>query len=257
MNAEEANLILQCRRARGQDDHDSAIREALAFISGDAAAMELLRREAELDALTGERLRSVEPPADLRRKILVGAKVSRPRPAWHRPAWIAAAAALAAAIPVALHYSATAPNGPVFAAITLSDFRAATTQKLNTGHSNFKPMANFEEVRAHLDTHCRPGFCEAVPDNLCHCPGGTVGCEIFEWKGREVTLICFNAGKTGTVHLFTVDASALQDGPGGPIYKPENGWQTRAWIEGGHLLILAGSEKQATAQDLELLAQAK
>ena len=258
MNTEEATLILQCRRPRGQDDHDPAISDALSLISSDTAAVERLRREEAMDALIGERLRRVEPPADLRRKILVGAKVSRPRLSWQRPAWmaVAAAAALALAFPMVLKYWPATRNGPIVASLTLSDFRAATTQKLNTGHSNFKPMASFEEVRAHLDSHCRPGCCQAVPDGLCHCPGGTVGCEIFEWEGRKVTLICFNAGKSGTVHLFTVDASALEDRPGGPNYKPENGWQTRAWIENGQLMILAGDQKQATAQDLELLAQA-
>ena len=65
MNAEEANLILQCRRPRGQDDHDPAVSEALALIQSDAAAMELLQREETLDALIGERLRRVEPPVDL------------------------------------------------------------------------------------------------------------------------------------------------------------------------------------------------
>lgn len=253
MNAEEAKLILQCRRPRGQDDHSPAISEALALISGDAAGMELLRREEILDALIGERFRSVEPPADLRRKILVGARVSRPRPVWQRPAWLAAAAAFAVALPTAVKYWPV--SAPVFASVTLSDFRTATTEKLNTGHTNFKPLASLDEVKDHLARNTKSKSSVPVPGNLCHCPGGTVGCEIFEWKGREVTLICFNAGKTGTVHLFTVDASALKDGPGGPIYKPENGWQTRAWIEDGHLMVLAGSERAATEQDLEMLAQ--
>jgi hypothetical protein len=81
-----------------------------------------------------------------------------------------------------------------------------------------------------------------------------VGCEIYEWRGREVTLICFNAGKAGTVHLFTVDASALEDRPGGAIYQPSNGWQTRAWVEDGRLMVLAASEKDATPGDMEAMA---
>ena len=257
MNAEEATLILQCRRTGGRDDHDPLISEALAVVSGDSAAMERLRREDEVDGLIGERLRNVDPPADLRRKILVGARVLRSRPPWQRPLWLAAAAAMAVTGPMVWKYwPGLRPGTVIVAALTLSDFRAATTQKLNTGHSHFMPMATLAEVKAHLATHTRSKVVVSVPDNLCHCPGGTVGCEIFEWRGREVTLICFNAGKSGTVHLFTVDASALEDGPGGPVYKPENGWQTRAWIADGQLLILAGDEKHATAEDLELLAQA-
>ena len=74
MNAEEARLILQCRRPRGQDDHDPAISEALAFISDDSAAMELLRREElrkqqdkrdqiELERLQALKRQSQEPQA--------------------------------------------------------------------------------------------------------------------------------------------------------------------------------------------------
>jgi hypothetical protein len=251
MNAEEANLILLCRRSNGRDDHDAAIREALTLVSGDEGAMERVRREESLDAAIGERLRSVEPPADLLRKILVGRKVNRPKHWWQRPAWLAVAAALAVSAPVAVKYWPGSATG--FAAITLSEFRTATTQKLNTG-PRIRPLSTINDVKAHLAEHSLAGYVP-VPDNLCHCPGGTVGCEIFEWRGREVTLICFNAGKAGTVHLFTVDASALEDTPGGAIYQPTNGWQTRTWIKDGRLMVLAGSEKNATRDDLEVLVR--
>jgi len=254
MNAEEAKLILQCRRANGRDDHDAAIGEALAVIRDDPAATEHLRGEESLDAVIGERLRSVEPPADLLQKILVGGKVTRPKPWWRRPAWLAAAAALAVSVPLAVNYwPGTATNRPVFASITLSDFRTETTQKLNAG-PKIRPLSTIDDVKAHLAAHSLAKYVP-VPDNLCHCPGGTVGCEIFEWRGKEVTLICFNAGKAGTVHLFTVDASALEDRPGGAICQPTNGWQTRAWIEDGRLMVLAGSEKEATREDLEVLVR--
>ena len=250
MNPEEANLILQCRRPRGQDDHDAVICEALAFAAHDAGFAEALRRESALDAVIGERLRSVEPPADLRRKILVGAKVSRVRHWWQRPAWLAVAAGVAVAFPLALKYwPAAGPNTPVFASITLPDFRAATTQRLNDG-PGIKELATMAEVEAHLAANSKVKQLP-VPDALCHCPHGTVGCAVFEWKGKEVTLICFNAGKPGVVHLFTVDASALADRPGGPLYEIINGWQTCSWISGDRLMMLAGGEKNVSREDLD------
>ena len=109
MNPEEATLILQCRRPRGQDDHEPAISEALALISSDTAAMERVRCEEGLDALIGERLRRVEPPPDLRRKILVGAKVSRPRPLWQRVrTWFAGDIDIAGGPPPQISQSPTA-----------------------------------------------------------------------------------------------------------------------------------------------------
>jgi hypothetical protein len=254
MNLEEAKLIVQCRRPGGQDDRDVAISEALTLVRNDQTASERMRQEEALDAMIGERLRSMDPPGDLLRKILVGRSVTRRRHWWQRPVWLAAAAAVAVGVPVALnHLPDTPQGGPVFAAISLADFRAASTQRLNDG-PRVRPLPTYEEVKAHLAEHSRARSVP-VPDNLCHAPGGTVGCEIFEWRGREVTLICFNAGKAGTVHLFTVDASALEDGPGGPIYQPSNGWQTRAWIEDGRLMVLAANEKDATREDIEVMVR--
>lgn len=253
MNAEEAKLIVQCRRPCGRDDTDPVISEALDVLRGDAAAMAEVQRESDLDAAISACLRKCEPPADLQRKILVGARVSR-GPRWFfRPVWLAVAACVAVAAPLAVKFW-PGPSAPLFATVSLADFQAATTQKLNDG-PKLQRLGNMDAVREHIAGHSKMKSVP-VPENLCHCPGGAVGCEVFSWQGQEVTLICFNAGRTGTVHLFTVDAAALQDRPGGAIYVPVNGWHTRTWVNGGKLLMLAGSEKQATAEDLEALAVA-
>lgn len=257
MNIEEAKLILQCRRPCGRDDNDPAMREAMALISGDAAAMETLRREEELDTLIGERLRGLTPPLDLRRKILAGAKVTPARTAkhwWHRPWWIAAAAALLVGTPVAIKFlpdSAPVARTP-FAAI-IGDFRHFTTQKLNTG-PNLEKIPTIKEIKARLAGRS-PSKPVAVPEHLCDCTQGTVGCELFDWKGNEVTLICFNAGKKGVVHLFTMDASVIDAFPATAVCVPVNGWQTRAWVQDGKLMMLAGGEKDATEEDLKNLVE--
>src|SRR6188474_2437223 len=124
MNIEEAKLILQCRRPGGRDDHDPAVSEALAIVREDAEAAESLRGEETLDAAIGERLRSVEPPADLLRKILVGGKVTKPKRWWQRAAWLAVAAVFAVCAPLAVRNWPGNTTG--FAAITLADFRTAT-----------------------------------------------------------------------------------------------------------------------------------
>lgn len=255
MNPEEAKLIAHCARPGGGDDErDDAIREALALLRTDPEAMEELRRHRALDLAVGAQLRAVEPPADLRRKILAGARLTRPRPWYQRPAWIAAAALLAVAGPLAVKFW-PAGQAPLFASISLSDFRTATTQLLNEGPS-LEKMGNMDVVREHIAGNSQIKSVP-VPENLCHCPGGAIGCAIFQISGQEVTLICFNAGSAGTVHLFTVDASALKEHPGGPIYSPVNGWHTLAWTSGNKLLLLAGSETQSSSSDLQNLIVAR
>lgn len=249
MNAEDAKLILQCRRPRGQDDHDPAIGKALACAAGDAVFMEAMRREEALDAAIGERLRSVEPPADLRRKILVGARVTRTRPVWRRPAWIAAAACLAVGAPLAVKYWPAGPQAPAFAALTLPELRGLAVQKLSDG-PQVAGVRTMDDVKSYLARKHASCCVSVVPEELCHCPGGPVGCAVYEVKGREVTLICFNAGKLGEVHLFTVDASALEDRPGGPVYETGAGWHTCTWTAGDHVLLLAGTAGTVTREDL-------
>ena len=255
MNPEEAKLILQCRRPCGRDDHDAAIQEALAMLGTDTTAMEVLRQEERLDAVIGERLRCIETPVDLRRKILAGAKLSpRVKPWWQRPRWLAAAAAVAVAIPVGLKYlPVSRPGNPPLIASVLTDFRIDTTKKLNDGPS-LALLPTIDEVKAHLADHSTTKTVP-LPTHLCDCTDGTVGCEVFEWRGKEVTLICFKAGKNGVVHLFTVDASVLDAFPAKAVCVPVNGWQTRAWVQDGKLMLLAGGEKEATEEDLKSLVE--
>jgi len=252
MNAEDAKLILQCRRPRGQDDHDPAISEALAFASCDVAFMEAMRREEALDVAIGERLRSVEPPADLRRKILIGARVTRVRPVWRRPGWLAAAACLVLSVPLAVKYWPAGPQAPVYAALTLPELRGLAVHKLSDG-PQVAGVKSMEDVKSYLARRNASCCVSVVPKQLCHSPGGPIGCAVYEVKGREVTLICFNAGKLGEVHLFTVDASVLEDRPGGPIYETGGGWHTCTWPAGGHVLLLAGSAGSVTREDLEAM----
>ena len=114
-------------------------------------------------------------------------------------------------------------------------------------------MTSMEVGRNFLTGNSSCCSCTWVPDNLCHSPAGPVGCAVFELHGRDVTLICFDAGKGGEVHLFTVDASALEHRPGGPIYEVKNGWRTCSWVSGDRLLMLAGNENAISHEDLEAL----
>jgi hypothetical protein len=253
MNEEEAKLILQCRRPRGQDDQDAAIREALGMVSGDSAAMELLRQEEELDAVIGERLRSVEPPGDLRRKILVGARVTpRVRHWWPQRKWLAAAAGLAFGIPAMLKYGLPRTGTPIVAS-ALNDFRAITTRKLSDG-PKLEKFETVEKVRAHLADHSKTKN-PPLPAHLCECTQGTAGCEVFEWNGSEVILICFKADGNRIVHLFSVDASAVEPMPEKCVCVPLNGWHTLTWTEGGKLMMLAGGEKETSEKELRSMME--
>ncbi len=251
MNKEEAKLILQCRRPRGQDDKDPAIQEALTLVNEDSDTMDLVRREERLDAAICDRLKCLCPPPDLLGKILVCARVSsRPRPRWRTPSRLLAVAAMVTAgVFVAVKYlpPASTPGQPVFAT-AFPEFRVANIQKLKNG-PKLEKLSSIDKVKARLAERSA-GKEPPVPTHLCECTVGTVGCEVFEWHGNEVTLICFKTGANGVVHLFTVDASVLSALPRQSECIPIQGWQTLAWIENGKLMMLAGEEEKATGDDL-------
>lgn len=254
MNPEEARLILHCRRPLGQDDADPAIAEALAVLRADPAAAAEIEADTRFDTQFAACVRSLPVPSSLRGNILAGRRLSA-RPRRIHPAWLAAAAALAIAAPAAWKYWPAQNGRVVFASTTLSDFRQAAATKLTTHDFQLTPAASMDQLKVQLQ-HRTP----AVPESLCHCPGGMLGCDVFQWHGNEVTLICFDAGSAGAVHLFTVDASALKDGPSGPIYQTTGGWSTLAWHCpcSGKIMLLAGEEKRITGAELsKLIATAK
>lgn len=251
MNPEEARLILHCRRPRGQDDADPAIAEAMTCVQNDPAATAELKANEAFDTLFSAQMRSLTVPASLRGNILAGRRLAV-KPRRFSPVWLAAAAAVAVAAPLAWKYWPSQNGQVVFASTTLSDFRFAAAQKLTSHDFRLKRAATMEQLKAHLQKKT-----PAVPESLCHCPGGMLGCDVFEWNGNEVTLICFDAGDIGDVHLFTVDAGALKDGPRGPIYQTASGWKTLAWSCpcSGKVMLLAGEEKRVSEDDLNRLIE--
>ena len=94
MNPEEARLILQCRRAQGQDDSLPAMAEAWEALELHPEIRASLAADAEIDALIGQKLRSFAPPAELRSVILTGAKVTPMLPWWRRRTLLLSAVAV-------------------------------------------------------------------------------------------------------------------------------------------------------------------
>jgi hypothetical protein len=253
MNPEEAKLILQCRRPAGQDDALPAMAEAwkvLEHLPEDRAALEA---DAALDALIGSKLRGFAPPEALRRNILTGARVTPRLPWWRRRTMLFSAAALVAAgVAGVILKSGLQPTGNEIAqtvpAASLSDFREATTGKVSRDKIALtKVSPKPEELQEYLAVHSK-GKRIALPPGLS--PLSTHGCEVFEWKGREVTLMCFETADAGIAHLFTISADDLPADLAEPLVASANGWQTLTWKQDGKIMQLIA---QTTPEKLRQL----
>lgn len=100
MTNEEAKFRLGAYRPDGQDAVDPAMAEALEQAKQDPALKVWLEQELAFDQAIAQKLRQVEPPAELRERIFAGSKVSQPTVAarrrwWAHPLGFALAAAIA------------------------------------------------------------------------------------------------------------------------------------------------------------------
>lgn len=254
MNPEEAQLILQCRRAQGQDNALPAMAEAWQTLTTLPEARAALEADAALDALIGQKLRSFEPPSELRRIILTGARITPQLPWWRRRSVIFTAAALVmAGLSLTLIKPAGQQAGHETAQASippgLEEFRQAITTKVNQDQIHFsKSSSHLGDLQTWLASHStsQPA---TVPAGLTPLP--THGCEVFEWNGHEVTLMCFETKDAGTVHLFTIKASDLPMDLAAPLLASANGWETITWKQDGKIMQLIG---QTTPEVLRALA---
>ncbi|MES2468163.1 MAG: hypothetical protein V4675_12725 [Verrucomicrobiota bacterium] len=255
MNPEEARLILQCRRPQGQDDALPAMAEAMEVLATLPEAQAALESDAALDALIGAKLRRFAVPAQLRHSILTGARIT-PRLAWWRRRHfiLSAAAVLAVGWSITLFksqlYSPDSGTGQAVPSGSLAEFREAATIKISGGeiHLN-KVSSRLGELQAYLAS--RPqGRPVSLPEGLTTLP--THGCEVFEWQGHEVTLICFETAEAGIAHLFTIDADALPADLSTPLPASVHGWETLTWKQDGKVMLLTAQTSPATLRRLAL-----
>ncbi len=254
MNPQEARLILQCRRARGQDDSLPAMAEARQTIENLPDLIKELEDDAAFDALIGEKLRSITVPSALRSSILAGARITPQIPWWRRRLTVfSAAALLAIGVSSLLVKPQLFPSGHEIAKTQanagLTEFRDATTKKVNNGGIHFsKASGDFSELQTYLASHST-SHAEKISSSLSPLP--THGCEIFQWQGHQVTLVCFETQDAGTVHLFTINASDLPADLSAPLLASVNGWETITWKQDGKIMQLIG---HTTPERLKQLA---
>ncbi|MBE2216327.1 MAG: hypothetical protein IAE82_20810 [Opitutaceae bacterium] len=201
MKHQEAKLILRTHRADGRYRPDDPLfADALAGADKDPVLAEWLAREHAVDAVVAHKLDGIQPPADLRQSILVGARASRlRRRGWRRPLWLAAAAALviAATLPAVIRL-----RGP--AAVDSTAFGEFSLAHLATAHEGHAGAPGALAIATALATAPRP-LSTSVSLDVDQLR--TVGCQRFDVFGREVFEICFE--REGTwYHLYVMRGDA-------------------------------------------------
>ena len=236
MTREEAQFILGACRPDGEDARDPQIQEALALARRDPELARWLEEERALDRALSAKLRSRATPPDLAAQLLVARATVRRAPRWRRPAWLAAAAAIAVLLGAgALLAPRRAAAGGEFDA-----FRTAMMkwEPEFGGHADAWGL-DTAGYRAWLANH------QGDPDFVL--PPGLAdqrisACKVIAWRGRQVTMLCLKFGGQH-VDLFVIDAGslpghALRDAPALLALGDVN---SAAWQRDGKIYLLAGA----------------
>ncbi len=245
MTNNEAKFILQAYRPNGADAGDATFQPSLDQAKHDATLAKWLEGQQKFDRAVADKLRSIEPPAGLREAILTGGGVSRTKAVvwWRRPTLLAMAASvlllLSVGIPGWLNSQAHATEElPIFAA----DYVAG-------GFFLNQHNANVDELRSWLGKQHAP-----IPKTL---PAGfaqlrSLGCKTIEYRGKEVSLICFGEGKE--YHLFVArrDDFPMMPAKAVPQFLVRKGHAAAAWSdENNHYVVVTDDSLKALKQCLD------
>ncbi|MBI3192267.1 MAG: hypothetical protein HYZ36_06330 [Pedosphaera parvula] len=238
MDNEQARFILQAYRPNGQDAHDPQFQEALEQVQRDPELARWFAAEQALDSAISRKLKSAPVPPDLKSTILAGRKVIHPKHWWEHPPVVALAAALAFLLVAAGYWLQTkSPKDE----LTLAAFQRDMAAAFGAPHQFHGGSQSGEQIRQWLAQHGgQADF--ASPAALKNAK--EAACDVLDWRGRKVTLICYVAKLNGAMkemHLVVIDQADL---PGVPrVEKPQfakvGDHATAAWTQGDKIYVLA------------------
>jgi hypothetical protein len=233
VDSREAKEILALRRRGREDAGDPRFAEALELARTDPALADWLERQTAFDAAVGEELRRIPVPADLRERILARRPASsRATASWRQPWSYAAAAAVAAVAVVAGLWLARPP-------VDFDTYRREMTGVVAGEYEIEFKTSQLDAIRSYLASHGSPSDYALTPamKNL-----ELEGASALRWRGRNVSLICLEAGEDEDLFLFVVPRSAFRDAPAVASLQFERvgAMTTAAWSTGDNIYFLAG-----------------
>jgi hypothetical protein len=208
MNNDEAKFMLQGYRPGGRDAGDPAMMAALEQARRDPALAGWFQREQAHGAAVAAKLREIAPPPGLRAAILAGARVSGRadpvRPAWRHPAWLALAAGFALLLGLAGWWR--------FAPVGGASFEEYAMNVVDRGFVLGKRGDDLAELKSWLAGQRGP-LPGVLPAEFAALRA--LGCRTLEYRGRDVSLVCFERGKR-EFHVFVARREDLPPGEDSP-----------------------------------------
>jgi len=243
MNEQEARLILQSFRPETEDEADPHFAEALRAAKQDPELSRWWEEEQAFDRVIAAKLAAVPEPLGLQTRLLAQAAA----PAARGSSWslVTAMAALVALLFLVVQVVSLFRSPPP-ATGRVADYSQEMV--------SFIRLAPALDLESHdlgaIKSWLQPKSVSAVevPPHLADLRA--LGCRILSFRGRKVTLICFQRDDARLAHLFVVDRSAVPDLKPGkePIFTQSGEWTTASWAEDGQAYMIAVEGDEATAK---------
>lgn len=248
MNTEEAKSILQAFRPNGADQADALIAEALALADSDPALREWFSRQRAFDQRMVAEYEAVQPPRDLRARILAAGDESS-GPVVHISAWRRPRVGLALVAGIAVLVSAGAllwpkPKLPA-ADSALANFVIGDAQHPKTHGGRGEEAAALNRTLKLPTTK----LSSEIPVNFAQLRN--TGCRTVQLDGRDVLEVCFKRNGVG-LHYYVARREDFPNlsAPPTPTISDKPNASIATWEDKGNLYIVVTEPGRAALEKL-------
>jgi hypothetical protein len=236
MRSDEVKFLLSVSRPGDENAGDPPMRKALRTAGAEPELSCWLKEARAFDVVIGRKLEEGMPvPANLRATIMTGARFSQPvRCSWRRAALGGLAAAVLLMVGIAaLIFRAGEPlAGWQLAALDLIPCLTSGQIPLD------RQSGDIREIQSWLEGANLPAA-SALPAGLSRLK--TIGYKTFLWRNRPVSIVCFQKGEEGFVHLVVIANPSAADGSDNdpPRWIKRGEWLTATWSRGTQTYMVA------------------
>lgn len=247
MDNDTARRVLLLFRPGCGDEADPDVQAALKHLQQNPELQRWFDQHCAFQTAARRTLREVPVPAGLRQRILSGNPGSSKIVWWRRAAFqgpaLAAAAALVLLLGMWWLWLPQPPRGDFTA------YREKMVSQVLREYAMDLVTTNVTEIREFLSSHPQALTDYELTPPLENTP--VKGCGLLRWRGRPVTMVCFQSGQQ-ELFLFVTNRAGLPGTPAEerPELAPVKRLMTASWTKDGKTYVLAAKGDEASLRRL-------
>jgi hypothetical protein len=233
MNTQQAKELLILCRPGTRDYQDPDVRTALDMALVDSELRSWLDRQSDFHVKTRQAIRRIQPPGDLKARILAGRLPEAKIIWWKRPELMALAAALVLLCGLLVFWMPSAGRDK------FADYHARMAKTALRDYRMNMVANDTAQIRSFLADHGHPANYQ-MPDRLGKLPGA--GCALLRWNDHPVSLVCLRQPNQDLLWLFVAKVDSFKNLPATskPEFRQTGKLATATWNRQGLTYILAG-----------------